>query len=280
MPAGLPVSSAGKSCAGSECNADGYARAIGEIEMQIPMSSHKYRLPVQMPTGSGTHGGAGDDREASLLRAPAPRMPLSVGAPNTLLQASLAANDLNKAATVQPEQERSSEQWADYSNPQNRLFQNLVSLPGVRDYVVAHEDGTYSFDWTPADGVLSNQAGLARLLVLEQNGLSPREPGAVSPYSIAELQMFRDLTGFNLVQMGGGVTVVDDFGGPPSALAMAAWAAFDLAKGVQEQVAPGADITIDLIAQAAEGIRDNQPGADKGLFDTLIEMLQGMRPEI
>jgi hypothetical protein len=117
-----------------------------------------------------------------------------------------------------------------------------------------------------------------RALIEEQNG-NFFQPGDQAPYSKTELAMFRQTTGYNLLQAGGGYMVVDDFGSPvPSGdrqIAEAGWKMFDLAKGIQELDKPGSEINIDGLKAVATMLRDRS-GADTGLYQHLIDMLTEM----
>ncbi|MFK3781799.1 hypothetical protein [Agrobacterium sp. NPDC089420] len=166
--------------------------------------------------------------------------------------------------------------FTDYSDPKNAIFQNLLKTASVQDNIKVNEDGTYS--WNPnADGSASStQEWLAMVMITEQNGLSSKDPGAMTPYSTGDLEKFRQLTGYNLIQAGGAYTVLDDYGNPvPSddvAKVQAAWDMFDLAKGGQDVNGISGDLTVDNLRQAAEGLTQ-QKGANKAIWDTLFKML-------
>lgn len=170
---------------------------------------------------------------------------------------------------------------ADYGSTQNTIFQNLLKNESVQDNITLNDDGTYSWK-ANSDGSESVQEWLGRMLISEQNGEWTRSPGSVAPYSVSELTMFRQLTGYNLIQAGA-YTVLDDYGNPPpaedQAMVQAAWDMFDLAKGCKELEAPGANVTVADLQLAGEGLR-NQPDANIELFDTLLKMLaERIKPE-
>jgi len=164
---------------------------------------------------------------------------------------------------------------ANYGSSDNTIFQNLLDEPSVQDNISVNEDGTYTFSYD-GTSTLSTQETIARLLVSQQNGYTSEDPGAVSPYSTSELENFRQLTGYNLIQAGGLYTVVDDYGNPPATddqtMVQAAWDAFDLAKGANDLTDSGADITKQDLLDAITGLR-NAPGANQNLYDALFNMV-------
>ena len=183
---------------------------------------------------------------------------------------------LNKSA-VTTDAPHNGEDFSDYSDPQNALFQNLLERRDVRDNVVAHDDGTYSFVGT---GILSERALLARHLIEEQDGYEP-DPGSFTRFSVDELKQFRELTGYNLIQAAGIYTVVDDHGNAPADIEMAeaAWKVFDHAKLMQENANPGGELTIDDLMRAAAELRDRAKLAlaNADVFDALLDKLDAMR---
>lgn len=175
---------------------------------------------------------------------------------------------------------RDGGQFSDYSDRNNTLFQNLLANASVRDVVVANENGSYSF---VGRGALSQQQWLARQLIIEQNDFIHPDPNIQTPYSPNELQLYRELTGYNLIQAGGAFTVLDDFGNwvPEADRAMteAAWRMFDQAKGVQDAVGGSGDLMLDDLINAADALRSQAIAAhtDGSAFDTLLKKLSEMR---
>ncbi|MFK3781759.1 hypothetical protein [Agrobacterium sp. NPDC089420] len=104
-------------------------------------------------------------------------------------------------------------------------------------------------------------------------------PGDQAPYSTAELAMFRQMTGYNLLQVGGGYVFVDDSGRPAVSsdrqMVEAAWEMFDLTKGIQAIETPGGEITIEGLKTLGETLRRHL-GDDAGLYQHLIDMLTEM----
>lgn len=175
---------------------------------------------------------------------------------------------------------RDGGQFADYADRNNTLFQNLLANASVRDVVVTHEDGTYSFI---GKGALSQQQWLARQLIIEQNDFIHPDPNIQTPYSPSELQLYRELTGYNLIQAGGAFTVLDDYGNsvPEADLAMvdAAWRMFDHAKGIQDVIGGSGDLTLDELMGAADALRSQAIAAhtDETAFDVLLKKLSEKR---
>lgn len=193
------------------------------------------------------------------------------------IRSTYLSGPADKAALPAPND--SSASFADYSDPKNALFQNLLERRDVRDNVVAHDDGTYSF---VGSGILSERALLARQLIQEQNGYEPA-PGDFTRFSVGELQQYRELTGYNLIQAAGSYTVVDDHGNAPAdiELAEAAWKLFDHAKHMKEIVNPGGELTIDDLMQAATELSDRAKldHTNWAVFDALLDRLRDSRAD-
>lgn len=177
---------------------------------------------------------------------------------------------------------QSGGQFSDYADRNNTLFQNLLAKPSVRQTVVVQDDGTYAF--TGTTGPLDHYQSLARHLIVEQNGYVWPDPTAIqTPYSPSELQLYRDLTGYNLIQAGGIYMVVDDNGGhvPEADRAMvdAAWRMFDSAKGMQDAIGISGDLTPDDLLRAAEwlGSQARLAETDATPYEALIEKLAEKR---
>lgn len=181
-------------------------------------------------------------------------------------------------ANAAPTTERSSTRsdfssLANYDSRQNTIFQNLLKNPDVADNVVLNNDGSYSFN--SEGGVTTSEENIMRLLINEQNGDFHTE-GQITPYSVSELALFRQMTGYNLIQAAGIGTVVDDNGSPvpaaDRAMAEAAWNMFDTAKGIKDYTNSGADITIDDLKAVGEMRRDAL-GADKNFYQDLLDLV-------
>ncbi|WFU04517.1 hypothetical protein QA648_27430 (plasmid) [Rhizobium sp. CB3171] len=127
-------------------------------------------------------------------------------------------------------------------------------------------------------GPLNVHQQIAYSLIQEQNGVRSNDPGAMTPYSVNDLEKFRQLTGYNLIQAAGGYTVVDDNGDEPAAgdvpMVTAAWNAFDLAKLGEDYDGEQGDLTVDDLKDAVEGLQSGaaQRGdsAESDLLNTLL----------
>lgn len=174
---------------------------------------------------------------------------------------------------------------ADYSHSSNTIFQNLLKDPSVQDDVSLNDDGTYSFKQN-GSGPLNDHQFMAKLLIDQQNGVRSDDPGAVAPFSVNDIEKFRQLTGYNLIQVAGGYTVADDNGDAPAAgddqMVTAAWNAFDLAKGAQTYAGGQGDLTVDDLKSAVQGLQSGatQRGdsAASDLLDTLLGMINTKFP--
>lgn len=175
---------------------------------------------------------------------------------------------------------------SNYGDSSNTIFQNLLKDESVQRDVTLNVDGTYSFHFDPSDGPINQHQDIAKLLIWQQNGYNSTVypgPGAMEPYSTHDLELFRQLTGYNLLQAGGGYTVVDDYGNPPApgdqAMCTAAWDMFDnihMAKTNSQN--DDSDITLDDLKMAVEGASDNE-GANHEMFDELLKMIDAMALE-
>lgn len=194
------------------------------------------------------------------------------------LSQSVKASNVTHTSASKPETDFAK--LADYDSRENIIFQNLLKNPTVQDNVVLNEDGTYSF--VPGQGALSEEEGVMRALIEEQNG-DFRQTGGQAPYSVEELMMFRQTTGYNLLQAGGGYMVVDDYGRPVSAddraMVEAAWQLFDTAKGIQGMADPGGSLSVDGLKAVGEMLRE-RIDADSELYQNLIDMLSALGKEL
>lgn len=164
---------------------------------------------------------------------------------------------------------------ADYGSTHNTIFQNLLKDPSVQSAVVLGSDGTYSIDQSRIASSNGHLA-VAGLLINAQNSSGSSSSSSTSPYSTQELAMFRQTTGYNLVQSGDIYAVVDDDGNPPAAgdadAVNAAWNAFDIAKGVEGLNGETGDLSTDDFKEALEG-QASQASANKGMYDDLMKMV-------
>jgi hypothetical protein len=167
----------------------------------------------------------------------------------------------------------------DYASKDNGLFKNLLQDPELQDNYVLRADGGYEFVPDVKGAPVDEAASILSLLIEEQNGLRAEDAGAVGDFTPNELATFRQMTGYNLVQAGGIITVTDDYGrGVPAtdqARVMATWEAFDVAKGIQEYTNPGGELTVAEIQSAAEWIAKVK-GGDAAFWDDIFDMIDGL----
>ncbi|MGI2033242.1 hypothetical protein ACRQ1B_12710 [Rhizobium panacihumi] len=95
------------------------------------------------------------------------------------------------------------------------MLDNLREDPSVGDRITENDDGTYSFDMR-AQG-WSDKTFAARAIVTELNGSKLTETdGAIYP-SASDMDLFKQMTGYNMFILGGFTVALDDNGFPPSA---------------------------------------------------------------
>ena len=160
----------------------------------------------------------------------------------------------------------------DFGSINNTIFQNLLKDPSVQQDVTRGEDGTYSFHYQVADGPLNGHQSLAKTLIAEQNGTTSDEhEGAL--LSKRDREVFRQATGYNYVQAGGGFSIVDDNGDPPRAdqaeMVTAAADAFSTAKEVQKLRGQTGDLTNADLQSMLEW-QGGKTGADTKMYDDLM----------
>jgi hypothetical protein len=167
----------------------------------------------------------------------------------------------------------------DYASKDNGLFKNLLQDPELQDNYVLGADGAYEFLPDAKSEPYDDTASILSLLIEEQNGYDTENAGARGLFTPNELAAFRQMTGYNLVQAGGIVTVTDDYGrGVPAAdeaRVMAAWETFDVAKGIQEYTNPGGELTIADIQSAARWVAEVR-GGDGAFWDDVFDMIDSL----
>lgn len=165
---------------------------------------------------------------------------------------------------------------ADYSATENTLFQNLLTKTSVQDNVTLNEDGTYSWQDNTDGSTLSHEEWLTKSLICEQNGTNAKpEEGSLQQTS-SDFALFRQTTGYNLVQVGQLQFVVDDDGNPPAdgdrEMVNAAWNALSSARYASNEWGDGGHLTNQEFADALAGIR-NSGQASGAAIDSLLDML-------
>lgn len=159
-----------------------------------------------------------------------------------------------------------------YRSDNNEVFRNILNDSISKGSVSVEDESLYY------KGDLSSSSEvLSYLIIKEKNGEYEKAIGAVPRYSVSDLKKFRELTGYNLVQAAGMVTVADDYGNPPlekdQVIIQAAWNMFDLAKGAQDRGSLDSDLTWDELITSADGLR-KQIGANIFIFDLLIDLIK------
>jgi hypothetical protein len=96
-----------------------------------------------------------------------------------------------------------------------QMLENLREDASVRDRIIENDDGTYEFD-TRASGWTENSFA-AYAIVKELNGVSFSliENTDMSYPSQSDADLFRQMTGYNILTLGGSLVVLDDDGFPP-----------------------------------------------------------------
>ncbi|EKF57617.1 hypothetical protein QWE_20633 [Agrobacterium albertimagni AOL15] len=101
----------------------------------------------------------------------------------------------------------------------NTVFQNLLNDASVKQYIERQEDGSYDWTWTPSDGPTTTQQSVARWLIGSAEGTIDGSAARDDSYTQSDVDLFKTLTGYNLVLTPAGASLVcDDFGkGVPNA---------------------------------------------------------------
>lgn len=170
----------------------------------------------------------------------------------------------------------SSSSYADYTSTDNMLFQNLLKNASVQDNVTLNEDGSYSWQDNADGSTLSNAESLTKSLIGEQNGTNAKPPEDAEMLSASDIAKFRDVTGYDYVQVGQLNFVVDDNGNPVAdadqPMVAAARTAFDLARGVNDLYGDGSDLTDQEIRDALAGVGSSGQ-ATASVVDGLLDMI-------
>lgn len=137
-----------------------------------------------------------------------------------------------------------------FSRGYNPLLETLLKVESVQKFVSVSDDGTYSFNWTIKDGGLNSQQMVARDLIDAANAWGSWTPPTASRYTQADLDLFHQATGYNLILTEEfGEMIVDDNGNAPAAGDMAKVnAAWELMASIGYARSSGAisgDISLD-----------------------------------
>jgi len=96
-----------------------------------------------------------------------------------------------------------------------RMLENLSRDASIRDRVTTNDDGTLVFDWSV--GGTSPNARVANAIITELNGqkFNSSDDVIIKP-SASDAALFKQMTSYNMVLLGGVPIVVDDNGFPPA----------------------------------------------------------------
>lgn len=120
--------------------------------------------------------------------------------------------EINRGIAVQQSLNLKSDISYDLSS--NVIFQNLLDNPDVAKFVDQEPDGSFDWTWTPEDGPTDGPQSIARWLILSSNGEFKPETTTSPVYMQSDLDLFKKITGYNLiVAANGGTTVCNDEGG-------------------------------------------------------------------
>jgi hypothetical protein len=95
----------------------------------------------------------------------------------------------------------------------NTIFQNLLNDASVSQFIERQEDGSYDWTWTPSDGPTTTQQSVARWLIGSAEGSIDGGAASDDSYTQSDIDLFKTLTGYNLVLTPAGASLVcDDYG--------------------------------------------------------------------
>jgi hypothetical protein len=95
----------------------------------------------------------------------------------------------------------------------NTIFQNLLNDASVNQFIERQEDGSYDWTWTPSDGPTTTQQSVARWLIGSAEGTIDSGATHDDSYTQSDIDLFKTLTGYNLVITPAGASLVcNDFG--------------------------------------------------------------------
>lgn len=95
----------------------------------------------------------------------------------------------------------------------NTIFQNLLNEASVNQYIEQREDGSYDWTWTPSDGPTTTQQSVAHWLIGSADGTIDDGAARDDSYTQSDVNLFKSLTGYNLILTpAGGSMVCDDYG--------------------------------------------------------------------
>lgn len=166
----------------------------------------------------------------------------------------------------------------DYASKENGLFKTMLMDPSLQDNYVQGADGAYEIIADPEGSPVDTRIGTLRLLLQAQTAGPDADYEAVlRPFTANELAAFRQITGYNLIELPGGAgSIVDDYGrSPPNEEVdrlVAAWHTFHTAKGF---AGLDAEITMADLKSAA-GLYTMDRFHDASLWTEFINMIDSL----
>lgn len=98
-----------------------------------------------------------------------------------------------------------------------QMLENLCQDPSIAERVSENEDGSYNFDANPLKWSDKSFAAFALVLELNDQDFSLiGNEGMIYP-SDGDRSLFKQMTGYNMLILGGSCIVLDDEGFPPAA---------------------------------------------------------------
>ena len=130
-----------------------------------------------------------------------------------------------------------------------QMLENLCQDPSIAKRVSENEDGSYNFDANPFKWSDKSFAAFALVLELNEQDFSLiGNEGMIYP-SDGDRNLFKQLTGYNMLILGGACVVVDDEGFPPAA-------------ADQSSVQQAADFVIDIAVSRDAGHLEGEVSAE------------------
>nr|WP_299502138.1 hypothetical protein [uncultured Rhizobium sp.] len=97
------------------------------------------------------------------------------------------------------------------------MLENLRRDASVRDRITENDDGTYSFDIRASGWTENSYAAFAIVTELNGGSFSLIGNSGKSYPTEADTDLFKQMTGYNMLNLGGSLVVLDDAGFPPAA---------------------------------------------------------------
>ena len=205
---------------------------------------------------------------------------------STMATKALPAKGGQQSPSPQPNGDGGGASTINWGDRSNSLFQTLLKDPSVQaiNEVTENADGTYSLNALSKGNAYSTAAQIAVKMMVNQQNSSADQPipdGSIV-YSTKDEERFKALTGYNIVQAGGGDILIDDNGKGPGQNNDAIdtlWSAFSIARGVQDiddghlGGVPDSDVTVtDLNRAVSDMLKPDF--YNKTIVDKLLKRIQ------